>query len=269
MEVKSKNETIESLTNEHQVLILFVSKQRRQLAKQTKIEKELESKLIQKETRICELEERLKLSLIVVEQEFSKLSKTQNKKLIEKENQILNLKNEIQTYKSQQEKTILKPFEIRSNIWVMKTDKEFSALYKTQNKKLSEKENEICDLKKTQSELKSKLSEKENEIFYFNKTQDELKSQLIEKENEISNFNRTQDELKSKVIEKENQIQDIYKTQNKLESNLIQKDNHIRVLESKIETCKKLKNEQSKANQEKIKVKQIENRSQIWVKKIK
>merc|ERR1712034_206034 len=53
------------------------------------------------------------------------------------------------------------------------------------------------------------------------------------------------------------------KTQNKLQLKLIEKENQIRDLESKIQRYKKVKSEQNKTNQEKIKLIQIENRSKL------
>jgi hypothetical protein len=91
MDVKTKNESVEFLTKENETLHKFVYKQRNELAKQTKTEKELESKLKQKEKEICDLKKKMESILVVTESivikteiELSNFSKFQNEKLIRK-----------------------------------------------------------------------------------------------------------------------------------------------------------------------------------------
>jgi molecular chaperone GrpE (heat shock protein) len=78
-------------TKENETLHKFVYKQRNELAKQTKTEKELESKLKQKEKEICDLKKKMESILVVTESivikteiELSNFSKFQNEKLIRK-----------------------------------------------------------------------------------------------------------------------------------------------------------------------------------------
>merc|ERR1711925_14369 len=103
----------------------------------------------------------------------------------------------------------------------------------------------------------SKLIKKEQEIHNIYKTQKEL--QLLEKDNKIRAISKTHKILQAKLIEKEKKIYDF----NKTESKLIEKENEIRDLENKIQKYKKLKSEQNKTHQEKIKLIHIDNRSKL------
>jgi hypothetical protein len=51
IDLKTKNESVEFLTKENEILNTFVDKQRRELGRQRKTEKEMQSKLIQKKKR--------------------------------------------------------------------------------------------------------------------------------------------------------------------------------------------------------------------------
>merc|ERR1712034_171443 len=98
-----------------------ITKERTETAKQTEIQQELKSQLIEKENKIHDL--------IATKEELFKLSKIHNEKLIEKENQIRDI------YRTQTElesKLIDKQSEIDNLL----------------QSKLIEKENEICDFNK-------------------------------------------------------------------------------------------------------------------------
>jgi len=161
--------------------------------------------------------------------------------------------------------------EVKSKNETIKSLKNGTGLLKTLIDKQRE---ETVKQKNIQNELESKLIEQGNEICNLYETQKELKLELIEKENRILNIlkrqnnllfekDKTQKKLESKLIEKENDIHDLKKNENKLQLKLIEKENQIRDLESKIQRYKKVKSEQNKTNQEKIKLIQIENRSKL------
>jgi len=237
-EVQSKNETIELLKNRNGLLKYQIEENRREIARQPTINKELELKLIQKQKKICDLENKLKTNDFL----FSALSSPQNAKVIETENRS---QRRSKTFGSNENHK-----ELKSKL--IEKENEISNLYKTQDElksKLSEKENELCHLYKNHEKIKSKFSKK-------HKYQEELKSKLSEKENEIFYFNESQKKLESKLIEKENEIHHIYETQ--LELNLTPKENQILDSEHKIQSFKNIMNKQNETNQEKITLKQIE-----------
>jgi len=163
----------------------FVDKQRRELGRQRKTEKEMQSKLIQKEKEICDLETKMKSILMVTESiviktemELFKFSKIHNEKLNEKENEISDLK---MAQKELLELNLIeKENEIRD---ICENQKELLDL------ELIKKENEICDFKKTQNELESKfrrkLIENEQQICDFKKSEKKLESRLFTNNNEI------------------------------------------------------------------------------------
>jgi len=224
VEIQLKNEII-SLKGQNGSLM-------REIAKQMHFQNELEYQLIQNE-----------LILLKKEKSFSVFCNTQHSKLIEKEKKIQ---------------------------FFYKIQTEWEA-------KVSEKENEIQNFYETQTELEAKVIERENKIQDFYKTQTELEAKVIERENKICDiykhlikredqicaFSKKQMKLESKLIEKENEIRHRYKTQSQLESKLIEKENQIRDLKIEIQGYKKNKSEQNKTNQEKIKLIQIENRSEL------
>jgi len=185
-EVKSKNETIEMFKNQNGLLKYQIEQKRREIRTQPIINKELTLKLIQKEKKICDLENELKTTNFF----FSAFSNTQNAKLIETENRTQ-----------------------RGNIIFGSNEN-----HKELKSKLIEKENEICHLYKTQDQLKSKLIEKENEICHLYKNQNKNKSKLSKKEFKVHDIHKTQEELKSKLSEKENEIFHFNENQKKLES---------------------------------------------------
>jgi len=117
MGVKTKNKFVELLMKENNKLPTFVDKQRIELSQQTKTEKELESKLIQKGKELCDLATKMESISIVpelisikTEIELSNFSKIKNEKLIEKENEISDLKT------SQKELLELKSIEKENEI---------------------------------------------------------------------------------------------------------------------------------------------------------
>merc|ERR1712034_254661 len=102
-----------------------ITKERTETAKQTEIQQELKSQLIEKENKIRDL--------IATKEELFKLSKIHNEKLIEKENQIRDI------YRTQTE---LESKQIDKQ-------NEICDIYKTQTElesKLIDKQNEIDNL---------------------------------------------------------------------------------------------------------------------------
>jgi len=101
-ELTSKNETIESLTNQNEILTYFMDQRRRETSKQMEIQKRLESKLIEKEQEIHNIyktQNELESKLIVKENEIRDIYSTHKDlklKLIEKENEICDLQSKIQ-----------------------------------------------------------------------------------------------------------------------------------------------------------------------------
>jgi len=239
MEIKSKNDTTKFLTNENKILISFVDKQRRQLAKQIQIEKELELKLIYKENSCFDLEERL----IATEKEFLNLSKIKafpvteedeenalvDDRFIQSQNIIQEMQKEIMNMQSE---VTSKNETIES----LKNQKELLTLFVDKTRKEMKKKDE------TQKEMESKLIEKENQIHDFLESQKELKSKLIEKENNIRDFHKTQNQLETKLIEKNNQIRNFEKLEKKFQTKLLEQKNKIHDFEKKnLETIKKSK----------------------------
>merc|ERR1712034_27909 len=93
-EITSNNETIESLTNQNEILMSVIEQRRKETAKQADIQKKLESKLIKKEQEIHNIyktQKELELQLIEKDNKIRAISMTHKilqSKLIEKEKKI-------------------------------------------------------------------------------------------------------------------------------------------------------------------------------------
>merc|ERR1712034_244212 len=115
-EVTSNNETIESLTNQNEILMSVIEQRRKETAKQAdiqesklikkkqeihniyKTQKELELQLIEKDNKIRAISKTstiLQSKLIEKEKKIYDFNKTESK-LIDKENEIRDLENKIQ-----------------------------------------------------------------------------------------------------------------------------------------------------------------------------
>ena len=211
-EVTSKNETIESLKNQKEILTSFVDKTRKEMKKKDETQKEMKSKSIEKENEI---------------REFLKTQNELKSKLIEKE-------NEIRDFLENQNELKSKIIEKENNI------RDF---YKAQNEleaKLIEKDNQIRNCEKLEKEFQTKLLEQKNKIHDFEKknlkTKEDVK--FFENENQIKKekfskyqklnekleFENKKLKLREKLLDKE--IEDLYVSNQTFKKNSKQtKDN--------------------------------------------
>jgi len=174
-EVTSKNETIESLKNQKEILTSFVDKTRKEMKKK---DEKMKSKSIEKENEI---------------RDFLKTQNELKSKLIEKE-------NEIRDFLENQNELKSKIIEKENNI---------RDLYNAQNlleTKLIEKDNQIRNCEKLEKEFQTKLLEQKNKIHDFEK--ENLKSKedvkFFENENQINKEKLSKYQTLNEKLEFEN-----------------------------------------------------------------
>jgi len=215
-ELEAKNKFITSLTEQNEILMALVDKQRTELANQTKIMKEFESILIQKENRICNLGNKIKSTFIVNKKEISDLQKKEKVLMNDHETIIKPLTEKLQKYKIRLEKE-----KQMSNQELLK--------YQTLNAKL---DLENVTLKQKENFLKEMINNHAEKLQKFPKKLQNIEKIILEtsspKESKNSEIkvNRHQNKLDNETDSNQNVEMEAKEKLKKYQSLKMKKKNH-------------------------------------------